>query len=208
MFTRVRTSMVVLAVALAGCGTGAAPASLPTATTSPSGTPAPLDPCLVGTWKVVAQDESSPANDENIQYHGGTGEVYTIGADGTVTIDTSAAKTLVFKDFNGQTFTGTVAGTGHGTLSTLTGGNAHFFFFTPTPDDTRTTHSVGPDGVELGPARPDSAFTATYTCAPGRVTFYKSSVNYMVDGPIETLTSGSGSPSGGSPSSGASPMPS
>jgi hypothetical protein len=62
----------------------------------------------------------------------------------------------------------------------------------PSADDTRTTHSFGQDGVELGPARPDTPFSAIYTCAPGRFTFYKTAVNYMVDGPIVTLTTGSG----------------
>jgi hypothetical protein len=75
-------------------------------------------------------------------------------------------------------------------VSTISGGNTRFFHFEPSPADTRTTHSFGPDGAELGPARPDTAFTAVYTCAPGRFTFYKSAVNYMVDGPIEELVAG------------------
>jgi hypothetical protein len=175
------------ALAVAACG-GAS------ATPSPSPSPAAaLDACLVGTWTVVAQNQNSPANDENITYSGGSGEVFTIDPQGGVTIDTHAAQPLVLKDSAGQTFTGTVAGTGRGTLSTTTIGSNRAFTFTPSTDDTRTTHSVDSTGTELGPARPDTAFTAFYTCAEGRFTFYKSAVNYMVDGPIVTLTSGSGS---------------
>lgn len=186
-------------VAIASCGGSAlSPASTASPTALPSATAAALDACLVGTWTVVAQDQSSPANDEEITYSGGAGEVFTIDANGGVTIDTHAAQTVVFRDSNGQTFTATVAGTGHGTVSTLTSGDTRFLFFTPTSDDTRTTHSFGPSGAELGPARPDTAFNATYTCAPVRMTFYKTSVNYMVDGPIVTLRSGA-------PSSTASP---
>ena len=193
----VRNSSVLLVLALAGCGTSAVPASTvtPEATTSPgassavAATTATLDPCLVGTWTVVGQSQNSPANDENIAYSGGEGEVYTIDANGQVTIDTHAAKTIVFVSA-GERFTAVVAGTGRGTLSTISGGNTRFFQFEPSAADTRTTHSFGPDGVELGPARPDTAFTAVYTCAPGRFTFYKSAVNYMVDGPIEELVAG------------------
>jgi hypothetical protein len=189
--------LVTVLLASAGIAVAACGGSPPSATSSPSPTASPgapsaaaLDPCLVGTWTVVAQNQSSPANDENITYHGGAGEVFTIDTQGAVTIDTHAAQQIVFTDFAGERFTATVAGTGHGTLSTLSSGDTRFFFFTPTSDDTRTTHSVGPDGVELGPARPDTAFTAKYTCAPGRLTFYKTAVNYMVDGPIVTLKAG------------------
>jgi hypothetical protein len=180
-------------LAAAACGGSASPS--PSATASPSATPAAaFDPCLVGTWTVVAQNQNSPANDESIVYSGGAGEIFTIDAQGGVTIDTHAAQPVVFVSA-GQTFTATVAGTGRGTLSTPTSGH---FTFKPSADDTRTTHSVGPDGVELGPARRDTAFSAVYMCAPGRFTFYKSAVNYMIDGPIVTLTSGSetASPSG------------
>ena len=64
------------------------------------------------------------------------------------------------------------------------------FDFTPSADDTRKTLSLDSTGTELGPARPDSAFSAIYTCAPGRFTFYKTAVNYMIDGPIVELTVG------------------
>jgi hypothetical protein len=57
--------------------------------------------------------------------------------------------------------------------------------------------------VELGPPRPDTAFIANYTCAPGRFTFYKTQVDYMIDGPIVELTAG-----GGNASSTTSPTPS
>lgn len=194
--------LVIVGVAIAACG-GAALSSAATATpaSSTGATAAPLDGCLVGTWTVVAQNQSSPANDEEITYSGGTGEVFTIDAGGGVTIDTSAAKQVVFSDSTGQTFTATVAGTGHGTLSTLASGDTRFLFFTPGPDDTRTTHSFGPSGAELGPARPDTPFNAKYTCAPGRLTFYKTAVNYMIDGPIVELKSGSApAPSTASPS--------
>jgi hypothetical protein len=119
-----------------------------------------------------------------------------------VTIDTHAAQKVVFVSA-GETFTAVVAGTGRGTLSS-TSGNPRSFSFAPSVDDTRTTHSFGPGGVELGPPRPDSAFSAIYTCTPGRsLTFYKTAVNYMIDGPIVTLT-----PGRGAPSSTASPAPS
>lgn len=174
-------------LAFAACG-GSAAAPSPTA--SPAPTAAPLDACLVGTWTVVGQTQNSPANDEQLTYTGGAGEVYTIAADGQVTIDTHAAQKIAFRDTSGETFTAVVAGTGRGTLSTLTGGDTRFLFFSPTADDTRTTHSFDSTGTELGPARPDTAFSAKYTCAPGRFTFYKTAVNYMVDGPIVELTSG------------------
>jgi hypothetical protein len=84
---------------------------------------------------------------------------------------------------------------GRGTLSSISSGPTSYFHFDPSADDTRTTHSVRSTGVELGPARPDSAFTAVYTCAPGRFTFYKTAVNYMIDGPVVTLKSGIGTAS-------------
>ena len=199
MVSRLVTVLVASAgVAFAACG-----GSSPSATASPSATPAAaFDACLVGTWTVVAQNQNSPANDENISYSGGAGEVFTIDAQGGVTIDTHAAQKVVFVSA-GQTFTATVAGTGRGKLSTSILGPNMVFHFNPSSDDTRTTHSFGPNGVELGPPRPDTAFSAVYTCAPGRFTFYKSSVGYMVDGPIVTLTAGSGNAS-----SAASPTPS
>jgi hypothetical protein len=172
------------------------------ATSSPSATPAPVaavDPCLVGTWTVVAQDQNSPANDESITYSGGTGEVFTIDAQGGITIDTASAQPIVFVSA-GKTFTATVAGTGRGTVTTLATGPTKNLTFTPSADDTRTTHSFGPSGAELGPARPDTQFSAVYTCAPGRFTFYKGRVDYMVDGPIVTLTSGGGTASTPTPS--------
>lgn len=62
----------------------------------------------------VAQSQSSPANDEQITYNGGAGEVFTIDANGELTIDTHAAQKVVFKDSAGQTFSATVTGTGRG----------------------------------------------------------------------------------------------
>jgi hypothetical protein len=183
------------ALAVAACGASASP--------SPSATPAAaFDACLVGTWTVVGETQNSPANDENITYSGGAGEVFTIDAQGGVTIDTHAAQPVVFVSA-GETFTSTVAGTGRGTLSTATSGTHGIFTFKPSGDDTRTTHVVDSTGAGLGPARPDTAFSAAYTCAAGRFTFYKTAVNYMIDGPIVTLTAGSGNAS-----STASPTPS
>jgi hypothetical protein len=160
----------------------------------------------VGTWTTVAENQNSPANDEQITYTGGAGEVFTIDAQGGVTIDTHAAKKLVFVSA-GQTFSAVVAGTGRGTLSTTTastsGGTRGSVQFVPSADDTRTIHSFDSTGTELGPPIPDAAFTAVYTCAPGRFTFYKAAVSHMVDGPIVTLTAGSGNAS-----STASPTPS
>jgi hypothetical protein len=161
---------------------------------------AAVDPCLVGTWTTVALSESSPANDEQITYSGGAGEVFTIDAKGAVTIDTHAAQKVVFVSA-GETFTATVTGTGRGTLSTLTSGTTRFFHFDPSDGDTRKTLSVDSSGVALGPARPDSAFSAIYTCTPGQsFTFYNTAVNYMIDGPKVTLTAGSSDSSTASPS--------
>jgi hypothetical protein len=199
MYTRSARPVIALvvsaALAVAACGGSATP--------SPSATPAPaVDACLVGTWAVVGQSQNSPADDEQITFSGGAGEVFIIDAQGGVTIDTHAAQKVVFVSA-GETFSATVAGTGRGSLTTAMSGTKRVFDFTPSADDTRTTHSVDSTGTELGPARPDSAFSAVYTCAPGRFTFYKTAVNYMIDGPIVELTTGSGNPS-----STASPTPS
>jgi hypothetical protein len=173
--------VISAALAIAACG-GSTIAS-------PSATPAPaLDACLVGTWTVVGQTQNSPANDENLSYSGGAGEAFTIDAQGGVTIDTHAARPVVFKDSAGEGFSATVSGTGRGTLSTYTLGPNRVFDFKPGTDDTRKTLSLDSTGAELGPARPDTPFSAVYTCAPGRFTFYKTAVNYMIDGPIVELT--------------------
>ena len=147
---------------------------------------------------MVGQTQNSPANDEDITYTGGGGEVFTIDAQGGLTIDTKAAQPLVLDSAN-QKFTGTVSGTGHGTLTTGVTGTNRVLYFTPSADDTRKTLSVDETGVPLGAARPDSPFSAVYTCAPGRFTFYKTAVNYMVDGPIVTLISGIHTPPLASP---------
>jgi hypothetical protein len=188
MASRFVTVLVASAgVALAACG-----GSSPSATASPTATPAPaVDACLVGAWTVVGQTQNSPANDETLTYSGGQGEVFTIDAQGGVTVDTHAARPVAFKDSAGETFSAVVAGTGRGTLTTDTSGTHAVLYFTPSADDTRTTHSFDSTGTELGPARPDTPFSAIYTCAPGRFTFYKTAVNYMIDGPIVELTSGS-----------------
>jgi hypothetical protein len=186
-------------LAMAACTGSANPSPSPTAA-------AVLDACLVGTWTVVGQSQNSPANDEQLTYSGGAGEVFTIDAQGGLTIDTHAAQPVAFKDPSGEGFTAVVAGTGHGTVSTAPSGTRQVLYFKPSADDTRTTHSFDAAGVELGPARPDTAFSAVYTCAPGRFTFYKTAVNYMVDGPIVELVSGTppSAPSA-NPSSPASP---
>ena len=166
-------------VLLAACGGSSSSAS---STQAPA-----MDACLVGTWTTVAWSQNSPANDEDIAYSGGAGEVFTISATGAVTIDTHAVQMVVFVSA-GQTFTGTIAGTGRGTLRIIAHGE---FLYKPGDGDTLTTTSFGPDGVALGPPRPDSSFTAVYTCTPGRsFTFYKNSVNYMIDGSKVTLTAG------------------
>ncbi len=200
MFNRVRPKpliglMVSAGVAVAACG-GSASAS-PSPTAGP-----PFDACLVGTWPVVGQTQNSPANDEAITYSGGAGEIFTIDASGAITIDTHSAQQMAFESA-GMTFTATVAGTGKGTLTTAPSGTHQVLYFKPSVDDTRTIHSFDETCTELGPARPDSAFSAVYTCAPGRFTFYKTAVNYMVDGPIVTLKAGTGIPSStaGPPSS-------
>jgi hypothetical protein len=186
--------LLTTALGLAACGGSAAPS--PSSTASPSATSAAaVDPCLVGTWTTVAQNQNSPANDEQITYTGGAGEVFTIAANGELTIDTHAAHKVVFKDSAGGTFSATVSGTGRGTIATSTSGTTRIFDFKPSADDTRKTLSLDSTGTELGPARPDTPFSAYYTCAPGRFTFYKRFVNYMIDGPIVTLKSGSGTSS-------------
>jgi len=196
MASRLEIGLVASAViAVAACGGSSTPSPSPTLA-------AAVDPCLVGTWTTVAENQNSPANDEQITYTGGAGEVFTIDAQGGVTIDTRAAKKLVFVSA-GQTFSAVVAGTGRGTLTTTTNGNHGVFYFKPSADDTRTIHSFDSTGTELGPPIPDTEFTAVYTCAPGRFTFYKAAVSHMVDGPIVTLKSG-----GANASSTANPTPS
>jgi hypothetical protein len=190
------------AVALTACTGSQNPSS------SPTSAAAAFDPCLVGTWTVLAQSQNSPANDEELTYRGGAGEVLTIDAQGDITIDTHAAQPLVFEDSGGGKFSATVAGTGRGTLTTSPSGTHQVLYFKPSSDDTRTTHSFDSTGAELGPARPDTAFSAVYTCAPGRLTFYKTAVNYMVDGPIVTLTSGTHLPPPTVSPSASSPRPS
>jgi hypothetical protein len=202
MVSRLEIGLVASAViAIAACG-GASTTS-PSATSSPSATlAAAVDPCLVGTWTTVGQSQNSPANDETITYSGGEGEIFTIDASGAVTIDTHAAQKVTFVSA-GETFTASVTGTGQGSLTTSTSGGKRVFDFKPSADDTRKTLSLDSTGAELGPARPDTEFSAAYTCAPGRFTFYKTAVNYMIDGPIVELTAGSGDAS-----SSASPTPS
>jgi hypothetical protein len=194
MVSRVVAALVT-GIAVAACGgsstTSPSATTSPIASTSPGATlAAAVDPCLVGTWTTVAQSQNSPANDEQITYSGGAGEVFSISADGALTIDTHAAKKIVFVSA-GETFSATVTGTGHGTLRTTVSGATRVFHFEPSDADTRKTLSLDSTGTELGPARPDSAFSAVYTCAPGRFTFYKSAVDYMVDGPIVELIAGS-----------------
>ena len=165
-------------VLLAACAGSATPSSLATSTPA-------LDSCLVGTWTTVAAPKNSPINDENIVYSGGDGEVFTITAQGAVIIDTHAARPLVFTS-GGETFTATVKGTGRGTLKTLN--TAGTFSFQPSSGDTMTTTTVDSSGSTLG-TLPGQAFTAFYTCTRGQsFTFYKSSVQHMIDGPEITLT--------------------
>ena len=197
MFHRVhRPAGVVLAMsaslALGACSGAAGP--------SPSPSAPPFDACLVGSWTVIAQSQNSPANDEDITYKGGAGEVFTFDPTGAITIDTHAAQPVVF-DSASEMFTATVAGTGHGTVTTGVTGTHNVLYFTPDAVDTRTTLSKDSTGTPLGPARADTPFSAVYTCAPGRFTFYKTAVNYMIDGPIVELLSGNApAPSPASPS--------
>ena len=192
--------LAVAGIALAGCG-GAATAS-PSPIPAPSATQAAFDSCLIGSWTVLGQTQNSPADDETITYTGGEGEIFTIDASGALTIDTHAAQKIVFVSA-GESFSATVSGTGKGTLTTGITGGKKILYFTPSADDTRKTLSLDSTGTELGPARPDTQFSAVYTCAPGRFTFYKTAVNYMVDGPIVELKSGGGSSS--SPAASAKP---
>jgi hypothetical protein len=176
-----------LLIALVGSA-GVLLAACVSSTSSPSTTSAAaVDACLVGTWTTVALSENSPANDELIAYSGGAGEVFTINAQGAVTIDTHAARQVVFVSA-GQTFTATVTGTGRGMLRTTTGGK---FTYKPSAGNTMMTTVVDSSGVALGPPKPDLPFTAVYTCTPGQsFTFYKTEVNFMIDGSKVTLTAG------------------
>ncbi len=102
MVSRLVIALVVSAtLAVAACGGSST--SSPSATSSPGATSAAaVDPCLVGTWTAVAQNQNSPANDEQITYTGGAGEVFSIDANGEVTIDTQAAQKVVFNDSAGE----------------------------------------------------------------------------------------------------------
>lgn len=181
MTSRLTIAVVASAGALlAACGGSS--------TLSSAATPAAaVDSCLVGTWTTVALTENSPANDEDIAYSGGAGEVFTINAQGAVTIDTHAARQVVFVSA-GETFTATFSGTGRGTLRTATGGR---FSYEPSAGDSLITTVVDSNGVALGPPKPDLPFTAVYTCTLGKsFTFYKTAVHFMIDGPKVTLTAG------------------
>ena len=180
-----------LVIALVGLASVLVAACGGSSTSSPTASPAAaVDACLVGTWTTIALTENSPANDEDIAYSGGAGEVFTINARGAVTIDTHAAQQVVFVS-SGETFTATVTGTGRGTLRSLPGGT---FLYEPSAGDTMTTTVVDSNGVPLGPPLADLAFEAFYTCTPGRsFTFYKAAVNHMIDGPKVTLTAGNSS---------------
>ena len=75
MVARMIAVVVSAALGVAGCGGSATPSSSAT----PSATPAPaVDACLVGTWTVVAQNQNSPANDEDIAYSGGVAPLYNV----------------------------------------------------------------------------------------------------------------------------------
>jgi hypothetical protein len=181
-----------LTIALVGSASVLLAACGGSSSSSSSATPAAtVDPCLVGTWTTVAFSKNSPANDEEIAYTGGAGEVFTINAHGAVTIDTHAAQPVVFVSA-GETFTATVTGTGRGTLRTIGGST---FLYEPGAGDTLTTTSFDSSGTPLGPPRPDSAFLAVYKCTTGRsLSFYKNQVSYMIDGPVVDLTAGSSNP--------------
>lgn len=162
-----------------------------------------FDPCLVGTWTTTPLSQNSPADDQTIAFSGGAGEVYTIDAQGGVTIDTRAAQKVTFVVPGGQTFTATPSGTGKGTLTTSIGGGAHLFQYTPSGDTTLSTTVVGSQDGQL-PPKPDVAFGANYTCVPGQsLSFYHSIVDqFMLDGAVVTLTAGRGTSSpASSPSS-------
>ena len=181
MASRLTIALVGFAsVVLAACG-----GSSTSSSSSPSA--AAVDPCLVGTWTTVALSKNSPANDEQIDYSGGAGEVYTITAQGAVTIDTHAAKPIVFVSA-GEMFSATVSGAGRGTLRTIARST---FLYKPSAGDTLTTTSFDSSGTPLGPPIPDPAFLAKYTCTTGKsFTFYKDEVSHMIDGPIVMLTVG------------------
>jgi hypothetical protein len=168
-------------VALAACGGSSTSSS----TAAPA---AKVDSCLVGTWTTVPLTENSPANNEEITYSGGAGQVFTIDSKGALTVDTHAAKPAVFVSA-GQTFTATLSGTGHGTITT----SGDEFYYTPSPSSTLMTSVVDSSGVALGPPLADLAFNAVYACTAGQsFTFYKTQVNHMVDGPKIALKAGTG----------------
>ena len=76
-------------------------------TASPGSSASAFDSCLVGTWTTTPLSQNSPADDQTIVFSGGAGEVYTIDANGAVTIDTRAAQKVVFVVPGGQSFTAT-----------------------------------------------------------------------------------------------------
>jgi hypothetical protein len=197
MFARGASLLIVGVVAIAGLaflvgsrgGVGG-----PGPSPSPSPSAATVDPCLVGTWTTDPLSGHSPA-DAEATFSGGAGEIFTIDAQGNVTIDTHAAQKIVFVAAGGETFTATPTGTGHGTLWTITSGDTHLFQYHPSGDTTLSTEVVDSTGTALGPSKPDLPFSAIYTCTPGQsLTFYNATpTNYMIDAALVTLTAGIGS---------------
>ncbi|MEJ3749709.1 Hsp70 family protein [Actinomycetes bacterium KLBMP 9797] len=91
---------VGLAVTLAqlatsrGEGSLAAPSASPSAAVSPSVTASPspsyppgIDPCLLGTWRVTANEVWGLIDDVRVLYNGGAGVLITYRADGTTATD-------------------------------------------------------------------------------------------------------------------------
>ena len=198
MFARGASLLIVGVVAIAGLaflvgsrGGVGGPSPSPTAS-SPSSSE--VDPCLVGTWTTTPLTGNSPVDNE-VTFSGGAGEVYTIDAQGNVTIDTHAAEKVVFVSATaGETFTATLSGTGRGTLWTITSGPTRLFHYDPKADTTLMTSVVGSKEGPLGPAKPDVPFSAVYTCIPGQsLTFYNAAPGpYMIDGALVTLTASVG----------------
>jgi len=138
-------------------------------TSSPRTAPTPaVDKCLVGTWKTTPLSGSSVQDGEPITYSGGEGEIFTITANGAVTIKTNNAAPVVMSAPT-RTFTLTTTGTGVGKVTT----RGSVLTYTPGPGDTLTGAFSASDGSSQNQPGNDLAFTAFYTCVAGESFTYK-----------------------------------
>jgi len=152
---------IPMILSLVACGTSSA--------SPPRATPTPVvDKCLVGTWTTAPLSGSSNQDGEVITYSGGQGEVFTITANGAMTINTSNAAPVVMTAPT-RTFTLTSTGTGKGKVTTT----GSLLIFTPGPGDTLLASFSASDGSSQNQPGNDLAFTAFYTCVAGQSFTYK-----------------------------------